>query len=365
MRKNFMKHHFRAIFVVTVACVSAVSCCGAWGTLFAQESAESQTPPAAGTAEPAGNTQEPVTPADPSADPQKPVDPATEPQSQPGKPPDVAQGDDEVIATVNGEPITRGEIVEECLKVAGDDMVRDMIMRKLIGQELGKHVITNTPEEIEWRIERQLEMVASRVKGEYGIDLAAYLQAVGETPESIKEKLRKDVNLSKQLEMEKLVQYMILTDDQVEVRVLVVYDEQKAKKILEELKGGADFAKTAEKESQDGETATAGGKIEPFVRGMSTRGKAFEDAAFALAAEGDLSDVVRIEYGGKAGTWFYIMKLVSRRVKSGKKFVEMQDEVMKALREKEMVPEVLDGWLRNLRACSADGIKILREFKTK
>jgi parvulin-like peptidyl-prolyl isomerase len=66
-----------------------------------------------------------------------------------------------------------------------------------------------------------------------------------------------------------------------------------AQEILQLLKNGADFAKTAEARSIDG-TRRRGGDLGYFGHGMMV--KPFEQAAFALQ-KGQISDVVKSEFG--------------------------------------------------------------------
>lgn len=77
-------------------------------------------------------------------------------------------------------------------------------------------------------------------------------------------------------------------------------DEEKQKaraaatEVLAKARAGEDFAKLAEKHSQDTASATNGGDLGSFQRGRMV--KPFEDAAFALAA-GGISDLVESQFG--------------------------------------------------------------------
>ncbi len=68
----------------------------------------------------------------------------------------------------------------------------------------------------------------------------------------------------------------------------------RAESVLGELKQGADFAKMAEKYSEDESTAPSGGDLGFFGRGEMV--PQFEQAAFALQA-GEMSDLVRTRFG--------------------------------------------------------------------
>ena len=67
-----------------------------------------------------------------------------------------------------------------------------------------------------------------------------------------------------------------------------------AQSVLDELRGGADFAAAAAEHSEDDGTAEAGGDLGFFPRGQMM--SPFEEAAFSLPV-GELSDLVRTELG--------------------------------------------------------------------
>lgn len=75
--------------------------------------------------------------------------------------------------------------------------------------------------------------------------------------------------------------------------------------ILQKLKDGADFEQMAREYSEDRQTANEGGYIGFF--GVNRYEPAFEDAAFALEQDGDISPVVESKIG------FHIIKRISKK----------------------------------------------------
>ncbi|MEO6302177.1 MAG: peptidylprolyl isomerase, partial [Bacteroidia bacterium] len=69
----------------------------------------------------------------------------------------------------------------------------------------------------------------------------------------------------------------------------------KIDEIYGKLKGGQNFDELARQFSDDKQTADRGGQLQPFKSGKLP--KAFEDAAFALKANGDFSEPVMTQYG--------------------------------------------------------------------
>ncbi|MEC8208800.1 MAG: SurA N-terminal domain-containing protein, partial [Pseudomonadota bacterium] len=77
--------------------------------------------------------------------------------------------------------------------------------------------------------------------------------------------------------------------------------QAKAEEILAELQNGADFAKLAEEKSDDLVSAELGGDLDWIDRDMMD--PEFETAAFALESVGDISEIVKTEFG------YHIIKL--------------------------------------------------------
>lgn len=95
--------------------------------------------------------------------------------------------------------------------------------------------------------------------------------------------------------------------------------KQKADEILAELNNGADFAVVAEEKSDDVVSAELGGDLDWIERDMMD--PAFEGAAFALAAIGDVSEVVESEFG------FHIIKLTDIQRQQAQSFEDVKDDL--------------------------------------
>lgn len=97
----------------------------------------------------------------------------------------------------------------------------------------------------------------------------------------------------------------------------------KAEALLAEIKGGADFATLAEESSEDSFSAENGGDLDYITPGMMD--DAFDSAVFSLKNVGDVTDVVKTEFG------FHIIKLTDLKPETIKPFRDVAGEIRENL----------------------------------
>lgn len=123
------------------------------------------------------------------------------------------------------------------------------------------------------------------------------------------------------------------TPEQVRVRHILVSakacePQAKARELLAKAKQpGADFAALAQANSDDPASADRGGDLGFFARGRMAA--AFEDAAFALKQPGELSEVVKTEFG------YHVIRLEERKPAARQPFEAVRDSLVKSLAESE------------------------------
>lgn len=91
---------------------------------------------------------------------------------------------EDVVATVNGEPITRAELVREALIRHGESVLEDMIRTRAVDQEMARAHITVTEEQVDAEIEhekralradpREKRTLEAMVAEEYRMSMAGY-----------------------------------------------------------------------------------------------------------------------------------------------------------------------------------------------
>ena len=118
--------------------------------------------------------------------------------------------------------------------------------------------------------------------------------------------------------------------------------EKKARDVLNQIKGGANFADLAKKYSED-TSASNGGELGWVVRGQTV--KEFEDTAFSMKP-GQVSDLIKTVYG------IHILKLEDKQMAHLQSFGEVKDSILVEL-EKQRVADaqekLADDLLRGLR----------------
>jgi len=128
--------------------------------------------------------------------------------------------------------------------------------------------------------------------------------------------------------------------EQVWVRHILVKTLQEAKEIKKRLYQGEDFITLAKQYSIWQPTKMKGGDLGYIKRGMVH--KSFEQAAFALKRRGELSDIVKTEFG------YNIILLEDKIGPRQRAFSEVQEEIRNRLRNKKR-EEILTAHLQALR----------------
>lgn len=205
-----------------------------------------------------------------------------------------------------------------------------MIDDELIRQEAARRNITVTPEELQEEIEQQFgyqrnpptptptpitatltitvtptPTEAPMTLEEFQTNYNQYVIAVRKNAgmsEAAFRRLFESSIYRRKLE-EALAAEVPTTAEQVHARHILVETEEEAQKVKERLQAGEDFAALAKELSKDTGSASEGGDLGWFPRGVMVT--AFEEAAFALQP-GEISDIVQTSFG------YHIINLIER-----------------------------------------------------
>lgn len=236
---------------------------------------------------------------------------------------------DTVIATVNGEPITAGqlslagaEFADQLAQVPADrrdTAVLDLVINMRLAAEAAEAAGTDKDPLVVQRLD------LARDRTLYSEFLREKFTAAV-TEEAIKARYDEQIANFEPAE-EIRARHILVNSDQ----------EDLAKEIIAELDAGGDFAKIAAEKSQDPGSGASGGDLGWFKRGMMV--KPFEDAAFALEPGQYTETPIKSDFG------WHVILVEDKRMEQPPTFEQERPRI-----EQELVRETFDkeiGGLRN------------------
>ena len=99
----------------------------------------------------------------------------------------------------------------------------------------------------------------------------------------------------------------------------------KAEDLLKQIQNGGNFEELAKKNSDDPGSATKGGELPAFQHGAMV--PEFEQAAFALQTKGQLSGLVKSQYG------YHIIQLIDKQTAHTKSLEEVKSDILPVLKQ--------------------------------
>ncbi len=152
-----------------------------------------------------------------------------------------------------------------------------------------------------------------------------------------------DENIERFLKPEEVqTSHILIKVESADTDEVKVEKRGRIEKLLEEIKGGADFSELAAQNS-DCPSKAKGGDLGSFARGSMV--KPFEDVAFALKV-GEMSGIVETQFG------YHIIKSMGRTPKSTIPFEKVKEKISEFLKgQKER--EIINAHLEKLRSSAA------------
>jgi len=202
----------------------------------------------------------------------------------------------DIVAVVNGDRITQQQLAQECLRYYGKEVLESMVNKYLITTQCRKQGVSITSQEIEQEIERRAE--------EFGFDKNQYLALIKNERGIAPEELATDV-IWPALALQKLAGPQLVVSgeelrreyeknygDMVQVRIISIVDSQLARRIHQKaVANPEDFSKLARTYSEDVNSASVGGLIQPIRHYMGD--EKIEKAAFSLKP-GEISPIIQV-----------------------------------------------------------------------
>lgn len=247
-----------------------------------------------------------------------------------------------VVASVNGEPITKDQLYELMVQQYGADALDSLISDKIVELESKDKKITITDEDVNTELTKYIEQYG----GQGAFDQA--LASSGYSIEDIKKNVKMNLTMVKLLEPgititdDEMKQYFTENkssfnqSEQVRASHILVATEETAKEVESKLAAGGDFAKLAAEYSTDPGTKDKGGDLGFFGKGEMV--PEFENVAFALEP-GKVSEPVKSDYG------YHIIKVVEKKAAQEATFEGNKDEVKEAVLQQKL-PSAYETWMQ-------------------
>jgi len=247
-----------------------------------------------------------------------------------------AQTADTVVATVNGENITFGEIAEfqKTLPSAAELDTKD-ILPQILNFYIDQKLVVTAAEGRGLENDPQVRAQLERLKNE--MVRQAYLR------DEIRDRVTPDlIEATYNKQMETTVQ-----EPEVKARHILVETQDEAEALLRDISDGADFAALAEEKST-GPSGPQGGDLGWFTAGVMV--PEFSEAAFALQPGEVTPAPVKTDFG------WHVIKVEDSRLKPLPTIEEMLPQIRDELTEK-----AVDSVMTELRGRSAISIIPLTE----
>ncbi|WP_051235912.1 peptidylprolyl isomerase [Paenibacillus pinihumi] len=250
----------------------------------------------------------------------------------------------EVIATVNGDNISKNDLYNTLVDAGGKETLESLITEKLLSQEMVKAGLTVTDADVDEEWKKLEDQYGSKEQLMNAVVQNGMTEAILRKQMYHQIELRKLLGPTVEVTDDKVKEYYeqnkqyMGTPEQVRASHILVASEKEAEDILKELKQGADFATLAKEKSTDPGSKENGGDLNFFGRGQMV--PEFEEAAFALK-KGELSGIVKTMHG------FHIIKLTDRKEAETPTYEEKKDELKEQLVNNEIYTKSAT-WLQEL-----------------
>ncbi|MGQ9576229.1 MAG: peptidylprolyl isomerase [Thermoguttaceae bacterium] len=201
-----------------------------------------------------------------------------------------------IVATVNGEQITREELARECLQHYGNEVLESLLNKYLIVEECQRLGILVTQEEVN----REIERIAKRfnlpvdrwlemLKQERGVSPAQYASDIIWPMLALRKLAGEQLQISRE---ELLAEYESQYGPAIRARLIACQNADKAQQVrAQAVAQPAEFGNLAKQHSEDPTSASLKGMIQPIRKHSGN--KQIEQIAFSLK-DGEISPVLQI-----------------------------------------------------------------------
>ena len=203
----------------------------------------------------------------------------------------------QVMAVVNGQPITRQQLGAQCLRRFGEEVLESIVNKQLVYNECQRQGVRITEQDVNDEIKQEAEkfgMSADRytklITTQRNITLDRYKNDIVWTKLALKQLAARDLQVTEQ-EIQHRMEFEF--GAKVQVREIVVHDAELANRIHQQVAQNPNaFERMAVENSVNPTSASVGGLLPPIRKNSGM--PQFEQVAFSLQP-GQVSDVFQIE----------------------------------------------------------------------
>lgn len=255
----------------------------------------------------------------------------------------------EAIATVDGMPIGRDQVVGLLLAGRGVSVLEELIVLELARREAQARGLTVSGNDVQAEYDRALRLLVNNLPlaGAASLDTPAAERMLDEVlaGRGISRQeyrlamlgnayLRKLAEAGLQITEDQLrEEYGRAYGERVQVRHIQLAGGPDVAEVQRLLAAGADFAEVARGHSANAVTAGQGGLLAPFSRDCPEVPALLREAAFALGP-GEVSNPVRVN------NWYHVIKIEGRLPPEEASFEAVRSELRNRVRERLVGPEM-------------------------
>jgi parvulin-like peptidyl-prolyl isomerase len=246
--------------------------------------------------------------------------------------PRVGRPQHDVMALVNGQDISRADLMDACVRRFGEEVLESLVNKRLIMNHCERRGLQVTQEEIAAEIDRMAqrfqlgrEQWLDMLQQERGISAQEYARDIVWPTLA----LRKLADSQLQVSDEEIAKaYEREFGEMVRARLIAVRDEAQAQKLHAHVSANPDeFARTAIESSEDVNSASVGGLIQPIRRHIGDQ--RIEREAFALQP-GDVSPIIAV------GNQFVILKCDARIPARQVPLPQVRDRIVETIKDEKL-----------------------------
>ena len=250
----------------------------------------------------------------------------SQPLPRPGRP------THDVMALVNGKDISRQALTDACIQRFGEDVLESLVNKRLITNHCTNHNITVTRDEIDAEIDRMAkrfqlgrEQWLEMLQKERGVTAEEYARDIVWPTLALRKLADKELQVSPE-EIQKAYEQEF--GPMVRARLIAVSDGAKARQLHAQVVANPEsFAKVAIEHSEDVNSASIGGMIQPIRRHVGD--PAIEAEAFRLQP-GQVSAIIQV------AQQFIILKCDEQLQAQPMPLAQVQERLVERIKEEKL-----------------------------